>query len=480
MSFEFVKAEPRRKKSLEKVMPVVGERGEQGAETKEATAVEESSAQAKRVPQVTVLSDTSNYLLKVGGKISRVTSLRTSGEFSPSSPTSDEGDSPKSVQEKASSLQGQTAGESALVKLQGLWRKKKVQDVVNAKTREVISVHFVQEPKGFLMLHPDGTVRLTHQAILFVVLIYLSIVMPLDLALTPGIPWQLELATDVFFVVDLLMNFRTGYFDPKEDTLVMDPWKVARNYGFSFGFVVDFITTVPLDLILSGLKNVRLLRIGRVAKISKLLRLTNLVREEMVDHYEDVMASSSTVRLSVKLMKLAVFTGFLAHWMGCAFYAVGGRGKDSWATHYFLEQGTFNLDQLTFDAKGRGPRFELDKDYCSKVRDDREDVYDKEGFDANCDLTTGELYLASVYFAVVVMATVGFGDITPQSDNQRAFCFMAMLVGGAIYGYLIGNIASIVSDTDAETKKKNERMEQIMGYMRRRRFPSDLERKVKK
>jgi hypothetical protein len=446
MSFEFVKAKPRRISSSTSVANL-------NDEIREETLSVSGSKTLVRKRSSSILLDTQNFMLRVGGRV-------VPGQ--------------ESVEDESSIQEDSTQkGQDALVKLQGMWRKRKVQQLVNDRKREVISVHSAPQKNPHFMLHPNGMIRLLHQAVLCLVLIYLSIALPLDIAFSPGIPWQLEVATDVFFCVDLFMNFRSGYFD-EDGTLIMDPWKVARNYACSASFVVDLVTTIPLNYVMSGLGNVRLLRIGKVAKISKLLRLNNLVREDMVELYEDFMASSSTIRLTVKLLNLAVFTGFLAHWLGCAWFAVGGKGEDSWATFYFMNQGTFSIDGIELDGLGRGPRFYLDKEYCSQVK-----VRDT-GFDANCDLTTGKLYLASMYFAVVVMATVGFGDITPQSDNQRAFCFLAMLLGGAIYGYLIGNIASIVSDTDSETKKKNERMEQILGYMRRRRFPSDLERKVKK
>ena len=89
-------------------------------------------------------------------------------------------------------------------------------------------------------------------------------------------------------------------------------------------------------------------------------------------------------------------------------------------------------------------------------------------------------YLASVYFAITTMTTVGYGDITPANNAERGFCFVAMIIGGAFYGYVIGNMVSIVNDSDVATKEYHTRMEQLFSYMNERHFPPDLHRRVKK
>ena len=54
-----------------------------------------------------------------------------------------------------------------------------------------------------------------------------------------------------------------------------------------------------------------------------------------------------------------------------------------------------------------------------------------------------------------------------------------MVIGGAGYGFIIGSLASVVSDVDAHTRVYNERMETILAYMSQRGFPRPLQRKVR-
>ena len=38
----------------------------------------------------------------------------------------------------------------------------------------------------------------------------------------------------------------------------------------------------------------------------------------------------------------------------------------------------------------------------------------------------------SIYWAIVTITTVGYGDVTPQTDLGRAFAAMGMLIGYSI------------------------------------------------
>ena len=43
------------------------------------------------------------------------------------------------------------------------------------------------------------------------------------------------------------------------------------------------------------------------------------------------------------------------------------------------------------------------------------------------------------------MATVGYGDIKPQTTEERAMAIFIMLIAAAIYAYIINDIGHIVS-----------------------------------
>ena len=65
-----------------------------------------------------------------------------------------------------------------------------------------------------------------------------------------------------------------------------------------------------------------------------------------------------------------------------------------------------------------------------------------------------EQYLASLYFIITTITTVGYGDITSKSPAEQGFCIVLMLIGVIAYSIAIGSFTSIMSASD----KKEERL----------------------
>jgi len=98
----------------------------------------------------------------------------------------------------------------------------------------------------------------------------------------------LEYSIDILFIVDIMINFRTGYFDADLDIQVMNPRKAAMNYLRGW-FLLDLVSSIPFDLVqsmmdsgegsdLGSVSTAKLLKTGRFVKIFRLLRITKLIR----------------------------------------------------------------------------------------------------------------------------------------------------------------------------------------------------------
>ena len=58
-----------------------------------------------------------------------------------------------------------------------------------------------------------------------------------------------------------------------------------------------------------------------------------------------------------------------------------------------------------------------------------------------------ERYLYAVYWAVTTLTTVGYGDITPTNDNERAYALVSMLCSALVFGYVMRSIGSLLAST---------------------------------
>ena len=100
-------------------------------------------------------------------------------------------------------------------------------------------------------------------------------------------PWIVfNVVSDTFFLMDLVLNFRTGIVIEDNTEIILDPEKIKKKY-LRTGFVVDFVSSIPVDYIFliveKGIdsevyKTARALRIVRFTKILSLLRLLRLSR----------------------------------------------------------------------------------------------------------------------------------------------------------------------------------------------------------
>lgn len=50
-----------------------------------------------------------------------------------------------------------------------------------------------------------------------------------------------------------------------------------------------------------------------------------------------------------------------------------------------------------------------------------------------------------VYFSVLTLTTIGYGDLTPKTDGQKVFTIFYVLVGFCILGYALGHIGQYVA-----------------------------------
>lgn len=118
-------------------------------------------------------------------------------------------------------------------------------------------------------------------------------------------PWIVfNVVSDTFFLIDLVLNFRTGIVVEDNTEIILDPQRIKMKYLKSW-FVVDFISSIPVDYIFlivetridsEVYKTARALRIVRFTKILSLLRLLRLSRLiRYIHQWEEVSAQTQNL-----------------------------------------------------------------------------------------------------------------------------------------------------------------------------------------
>ena len=86
----------------------------------------------------------------------------------------------------------------------------------------------------------------------------------------------------------------------------------------------------------------------------------------------------------------------------------------------------------------------------------------------------GSEYITALYWSVMTLTTIGYGDVAPVTPGEQVLCIFAMLLGGSIYAYVIGAVCGIVSSMDEATTAYHKTMDELNIFMVENKLPKLL------
>lgn len=151
--------------------------------------------------------------------------------------------------------------------------------------------------------------------------------------------WVANLVIDCFLMLDIALNFRTGFVDKYDQLhIIADPKAICKRYLTTW-FALDLISSFPLEAFVPLFANdddaytelVKILRIFRFVRAIKILRVLRIIRA-LKGMTLRVFARQSA--MICKCIRCLVYMLLTAHYFACFWYAVGyytrENGKDSW------------------------------------------------------------------------------------------------------------------------------------------------------
>jgi hypothetical protein len=244
------------------------------------------------------------------------------------------------------------------------------------------------------------------------------------------ISWRLTFGRDVLdslywvfvalYALDILAGFTMSI--RKGHRVASDPRQIAHAYLRGW-FGVDLLAVIPFTAILDGAAPQGTgTGLAIVSTILRLLRLLKLAKS--VKYFRDLQEGSS---LNPGAMRLVTF-GFMFV-QGIHFMALG------WCLIGASEQARSAMDQ----------------------------------------------YIRALYWCVTTIATIGYGDYYPDHEKnlQIIYTICVQVIGVGMYGYVIGNVASLVANLDVAKSAFVKRAEEVNNFMRARRVPAALQQRVK-
>lgn len=88
-------------------------------------------------------------------------------------------------------------------------------------------------------------------------------------------------------------------------------------------------------------------------------------------------------------------------------------------------------------------------------------------------------YVKALYWAFTTLTTVGYGDIVAQTIPQMLYAGGTQVIGVAVFGYILSNVASIMGRSDAAREHHMDNLDKIETFIRTHRIPTETRAKVR-
>ncbi|CAG01375.1 unnamed protein product, partial [Tetraodon nigroviridis] len=362
---------------------------------------------------------------------------------------------------------------------------------------------------GNWIIHPYSDFRFYWDFTMLMFMVANLIIIPVGITFFKDettTPWIIfNVVSDTFFLMDLVLNFRTGIVFEDNTEIILDPDKIKKKYLKTW-FVVDFVSSIPVDYIFliveKGIdsevyKTARALRIVRFTKILSLLRLLRLSRLiRYIHQWEEGRGwfSSSGVGHIWVIRDLPT----------CASEgSVCGLGPDcaaSRVTPESPEAGRVEIFHMTYDLASAVMRIInligmmlllCHWDGCLQFL-----VPMLQDFPSDCWVSLNkmvndswsELYSFALFKAMSHMLCIGYGRQAPESMSDIWLTMLSMISGGEggeeeelcllcerVATWPLKQTSAVCAEQKAGLRANYKQVEQYMSF---HKLPADFRQKI--
>ncbi|XP_076844942.1 potassium/sodium hyperpolarization-activated cyclic nucleotide-gated channel 1 [Brachyhypopomus gauderio] len=301
---------------------------------------------------------------------------------------------------------------------------------------------------GIWIIHPYSDFRFYWDLIMLVMMMGNLVIIPVGITFfseQTSPTWLIfNVASDTIFLVDLVMNFRTGIVNEESSEIILDPKIIKMTYLKSW-FVVDLLSSIPVDYIFlivekgfdsDVYKTARALRIVRFTKILSLLRLLRLSRLiRYIHQWEELFHMTYDLASAVvRIFNLIGMMLLLCHWDGCLQFLVPllqDFPPDCWVS----------LNQMV-------------------------------------NSSWGTQYSYALFKAMSHMLCIGYGARAPVSMSDLWITMLSMIVGATCYAMFVGHATALIQSLDSSRRQYQEKYKQVEQYMSFHKLPAEMRQKI--
>ena len=83
-------------------------------------------------------------------------------------------------------------------------------------------------------------------------------------------------------------------------------------------------------------------------------------------------------------------------------------------------------------------------------------------------------YVAALYWSVMTLTSIGYGDVKPVNTAERLLCTAYMMASGLMWTYAIGSVTAIATTLDPNNILYQNTMDALNYFMRERDLPRGM------
>ncbi|KAM4550366.1 voltage-gated delayed rectifier potassium channel KCNH8 [Fundulus diaphanus] len=250
-----------------------------------------------------------------------------------------------------------------------------------------------------------------------------------------------DIGVEILFIIDIIFNFRTTFVS-KSGQVIFNARQICIHYLTTW-FIIDLVAALPFDLLYAV--KVSVVSVVHLLKTVRLLRLLRLLQK--MDRY----SQHSTVVLTLLMSMFAL----LAHWMACIWYIIGKME---------MEANAYNWDIGWLHELGK----RLESPYGGMV----------EVNATGSGPSIRSVYIASLYFTLSSLTSVGFGNVSANTDAEKIFSVCIMLIGALMHALVFGNVTAIIQRMYSRWSQYHTRTKDLKDFIRVHHLPQSLKQRM--
>ncbi|CAD8160415.1 unnamed protein product [Paramecium octaurelia] len=309
---------------------------------------------------------------------------------------------------------------------------KRIANKVRRLYRKAKSAVTLKQPYTF---SPNGSMKILWDLLCLLLVIYEMITVPLMIGFEIEIIQLFSRISATIFIFDILLNLNTGVY--LEGKLNMNRKDILKEY-MKFWFWLDSVSAFPYDIIMDesssqvqSAKLIRLLKFLRFVKVLKLIRLAKL--KKIIDKFDELLSMRPRVAAIINFCKLFFFVLYFAHILGCIFHYIAYQepSDHSWLADIYFSDWTIR-------------------------------------------------YVNSLYWGIATMTTVGYGDISPQTPEERCIGILLLLVACGGFAFTMNSIGFALQEIDGQKKLKKEKINGANRLMKKTGISNHLQNRIRR